>query len=102
RHASAREHRDEKPDEDGLAGSGRPADERVARVFATAAVRVAGIARMEVEVERRPRPGDEGCDRLTPVVPRGTAGRVIVKGRHGREVARGDRGFARPVREVSG
>ena len=41
--ALAGEHRDQKPDEDGLAGPRRTADERVSRVLARPAVGVGGV-----------------------------------------------------------
>ena len=98
----AGQHRDQEADEDGLAGAGRPADERVARILARPAFRVLGIARMEREVKRRARARDEYGERLAPVVARRTSRRVVMKGDHRGEVARGDRRLAGSHGEVPG
>ena len=102
RHVLPAEHRNHEADEDGLAGSGRAADQRMSGVLAAAAVRIGRIARMEREVVRRARRGHEHGERLAPVIAARAAARIVVKRGHRREIARRDRRLAWPVREISG
>ena len=76
---------------DGLAGARRAADERVAEV-----------AEVEIEVERRAAGGLEQRDRRSPGVAVLAADRIAVERRQRREVARGDRARPGPQRKVAG
>ena len=100
--ALARQHREQKPDEHGLARTRRAADEGVSRVLAGAAVRIPRVGCVKREMKGRLRTRHEKGERLAPVIARGTPGRVVVKGHHCGEVARGDRRLAGAHREVPG
>ena len=94
--ALPRQHRHQKTNQHGLTRAGRAANERMAGVLATAAVRIARVAGVEREVVRRAGAGDEERQRVAPVIAGRTAAREVVKGGLGAEVARGDRRFPRP------
>ena len=66
--ALAVKHGEDEPDEDGLAGPGRPADERMAGVLATAAVGIFRVAGMQREVVRRARARHQQRQCIAPVV----------------------------------
>ncbi len=101
-HGLLGQHRHQKADQHGLAGAGRPADQRMAGIATRAAVRLARITRMQREVVRRLGMGREHRQRLAPVVALGTATRVGVKRGHRGEVARGDDRTSRAPGEGAG
>ncbi len=95
------QHGDQEADEYRLARSGGAADERMARVLAASALRVLGVAGVQRKIVRRTGAGDEQAQCRAPVISGGAARGVVVKWRHGREIARRDRRLAGPEREIS-
>src|ERR1700722_18004535 len=101
RRALAREQRNQKPDEYGLTGPGRPANEGMARILARAAIRIRGVTGMEGEVKRRSGARHEYRQGITPVIAARPSCRVVVKRRHAGKVPGRDGRLARAQREIA-
>ncbi len=80
-----------KPTNTVLPGPRRSADEGMPGVLAAPAVGILGVARVQREVIRRARGRDQERQCLAPVIAGRATGRIVVKGHHRREIARGDR-----------